>query len=66
MHEKKERLLGRFLAVQGKFEQLCRPLTAEEHRVQPIVEASPPWWSLMHTSWFYARNVLRELALDLD
>ena len=62
MHEKRERLLGRFLAVQGKFEQLCKPLTAEEHRVQPIVEASPPWWSVMHTSWFYARNILMELG----
>jgi hypothetical protein len=62
MDEKRERLLGRFLAVQGKFEQLCRPLTAEEHRIQPIVEASPPWWSIMHTAWFYARNILRELG----
>ena len=66
MHEKKKRLLGRFLAVQRKFEQLCRPLTAEEHRVQPIVEVSPPWWTIMHTSWFYARNVLRDRGEYLD
>ena len=66
MHEKKEWILGRFLAVQRKFEQLCRPLTAEEHRVQPIIEASPPWWSIMHTSWFYARNVLKELGEYLN
>jgi len=66
MPEKREQLLGRFLAVQGTFEALCRPLTAEEHRVQPIVEVSPPWWSVMHTSWFYARNILRELGEYLD
>jgi ergothioneine biosynthesis protein EgtB len=64
--EKREQLLGRFLAVQGTFEQLCRPLTAEEHRIQPVVEVSPPWWSVMHTSWFYARNILMELGEYLD
>ncbi len=62
MHGKKERLLKRFLDVQEKFECLCEPLTAEEHRIQPIVEASPPWWSVMHTAWFYARNILMELG----
>jgi ergothioneine biosynthesis protein EgtB len=62
MPEQREQLLGRFLAVQGTFEQLCRPLTAEEHRIQPVVEASPPWWSVMHTAWFYARNILNELG----
>ncbi len=62
MHEKKEMLLRRFLDVQEKFEQLCKPLTSEEHRIQPILEASPPWWSVMHTGWFYARNILREMG----
>jgi len=66
MPEKREQLLGRFLAVQGKFEHLCRPLTGEEHRVQPVVEVSPPWWSVMHTAWFYARNLLMELGEYLD
>jgi ergothioneine biosynthesis protein EgtB len=66
MAEKREVLLGRFLAVQGTFERLCRPLTAEEHRVQPVVEVSPPWWSVMHTAWFYARNILMELGEYLD
>ena len=66
MPEKREELLSRFLAVQSTFEDLCRPLTAEEHRVQPIVEVSPPWWSVMHTAWFYARNILMELGGYLD
>ena len=66
MHEKREQILGRFLAVRDKFDFLCRPLTAEEHRVQPIVEVSPPWWPIMHTSWFYARNILKEMGEYLD
>jgi ergothioneine biosynthesis protein EgtB len=66
MQQSREQLLERFLGVQGTFEHLCQPLTAEEHRVQPIVEASPPWWSIMHTSWFYARNILREMGAYQD
>jgi ergothioneine biosynthesis protein EgtB len=68
MRDKRERLLARFGEVQRQFAVLCKPLTVEEHRVQPIVEASPPWWSVMHTSWFYARNILQELGeyLPLD
>jgi ergothioneine biosynthesis protein EgtB len=62
MREKRELLLQRFLEVQEKFDLLCEPLTAEEFRIQPIVEASPPWWSVMHTGWFYARNILKEMG----
>ncbi len=62
MREKRESLLKRFVDVQGKFEQLCKPLTPEEHRIQPMVETSPPWWSVMHTGWFYARNILKEMG----
>ncbi|HEY6873243.1 MAG TPA: ergothioneine biosynthesis protein EgtB [Geobacteraceae bacterium] len=62
MREKRQRLLDRFVRVQDTFDALCAPLTPEEHRIQPITEASPPWWSVMHTGWFYARNILRELG----
>ena len=37
---------------------MCEPLTAEEHRIQPMADVSPPWWNLGHTSWFFVRNVL--------
>ena len=62
MQEIRELLLRRFLDTQEKFERLCQPLTSEEHRIQPIIEASPPWWSIMHTGWFYARNILAEIG----
>jgi ergothioneine biosynthesis protein EgtB len=62
MSENREFLLERFVDGQNKFEQLCEPLTSEEHRIQPIIEASPPWWAVMHTGWFYARNILMELG----
>ncbi len=38
--------------------EMCRPLDAEVFRIQPCEEASPPWWNLGHTSWFFARHVL--------
>ena len=68
MNEKRELLVRMFLDVQEKFDLLCEPLTSEEHRIQPISEASPPWWSVMHTGWFYARNILMEMGeyLPLD
>ncbi len=62
MEEKRQRLFVRFTLAQEKFGAFCAPLTGEEHRIQPITEASPPWWSVMHTSWFYARNILKELG----
>src|SRR5574340_645799 len=48
MQERRQRLFGRFTEAQEKFDALCAPLTGEEHRIQPITEASPPWWSVMH------------------
>lgn len=38
---------------------MCRPLSDEAYRLQPIEDVSPPWWNLGHTSWFFARNVLQ-------
>ncbi len=62
MQEKRDRLVRRFLDVQEKFDRMCEPLTSEEHRIQPMLEVSPPWWSVMHTGWFYARNILMEMG----
>ena len=41
---------------------MCASLTAEEYRLQPNQDVSPPWWNLGHTSWFFARNVLAPLG----
>jgi ergothioneine biosynthesis protein EgtB len=37
---------------------MCEGLSPDEFRRQPFEDASPPWWNLGHTSWFFARNVL--------
>ena len=41
---------------------MCCSLQREDFRVQPTEDASPPWWNLGHTSWFFARNVLAEFG----
>jgi ergothioneine biosynthesis protein EgtB len=62
-------LADQFRSVRRSSIDMCKPLSAEEYRIQPIAEVSPPWWNLGHTSWFFARNVLRRLGgeyLPLD
>jgi ergothioneine biosynthesis protein EgtB len=54
----REALLARFRRVRQASITMCRPLRAEDFRLQPIEEVSPPWWNLGHTSWFFVRNVL--------
>jgi len=54
-------LLERFRAVRQASIDMCRPLAAEDYRIQPAAEVSPPWWNLGHTSWFFARNLLLPL-----
>ena len=61
--------ITRFAQVREQSLAMCRPLSAEEYRLQPMEDVSPPWWNLGHTSWFFARNVLtpfggRRLPLD--
>jgi ergothioneine biosynthesis protein EgtB len=55
-------LRQRFLEVRQASLQMCEPLAAEEFRIQPVAEVSPPWWNLGHTSWFFARNLLQPLG----
>jgi ergothioneine biosynthesis protein EgtB len=45
---------------------MCRPLAAEEYRIQPVDEVSPPWWNLGHTSWFFVRNILQQFGGEHD
>jgi ergothioneine biosynthesis protein EgtB len=52
-------LSQRFLRVRALTTSLCEGLRPEDYRSQPEPEVSPPWWSLGHTSWFFARNLLQ-------
>ena len=55
---KRELWRERFRCVREASEAMCSSLSAEEYRLQPTEEVSPPWWNLGHTSWFFVRNVL--------
>jgi ergothioneine biosynthesis protein EgtB len=54
----REDLLGRLRATRKLSRDLCRPLKAEDYRIQSMPDVSPPWWNLGHTTWFFAKNVL--------
>jgi ergothioneine biosynthesis protein EgtB len=51
-------LLARYSETRGVSIELCRPLKAEDFRIQSMPDVSPPWWNLGHTSWFFAKNIL--------
>lgn len=56
--DRRATLTARFEATRALSVELCRPLSAEDYRIQSMPDVSPPWWNLGHTSWFFARNVL--------
>ena len=49
----------RFAAVRQHTQQLCAPLSPEDHVPQPVPEVSPPKWHLAHTSWFFEAMLLQ-------
>ena len=49
----------RYTYVRARTEQICSPLTPEDHVVQPIVDVSPPKWHLGHTTWFFETFILQ-------
>jgi formylglycine-generating enzyme required for sulfatase activity len=51
-------LADRFAAVRDRSRELCAPLSAEDHVVQPMPDASPAKWHLAHTTWFFEAFVL--------
>jgi len=54
----REALLARYRRTRALSVELCRPLKAEDFRIQSMPDVSPPWWNLGHTSWFFAKNIL--------
>lgn len=53
-------LLEKYLQTRKRSEDICKPLTIEDHVVQPVVDVSPPKWHLGHTTWFYEAFILGE------
>jgi ergothioneine biosynthesis protein EgtB len=51
-------LAERFAQVRRRTQLLCAPLSAEDHVVQPMPDASPAKWHLAHTTWFFEKFVL--------
>jgi len=52
-------LRQRYQQIRQISEQICAPLTTEDHQIQAIVETSPPKWHLAHVSWFFETFVLK-------
>jgi ergothioneine biosynthesis protein EgtB len=59
-------LLDKYRETRALSVELCRPLRAEDYRVQSMPDVSPPWWNLGHTSWFFAKNVLEPFGRSSD
>ena len=57
-------LLQKYLRTRNRSEEICKPLTIEDHVVQPVVDVSPPKWHLGHTTWFYEAFILCEHMPD--
>lgn len=55
----RQQLIARFRRVRAMTERLINPLAPEDFRIQSMLDVSPPYWNLGHTSWFFAQNVLR-------
>jgi ergothioneine biosynthesis protein EgtB len=56
-------LLDRYRQTRDLSVELCRPLRAEDYRIQSMPDVSPPWWNLGHTTWFFAKNILEPFGL---
>jgi ergothioneine biosynthesis protein EgtB len=59
----RRQLLDRYRRTRALSIELCRPLKAEDYRVQSMPDVSPPWWNLGHTSWFFAKNILEPFGM---
>ena len=57
-------LATRFAAVRQRTLALCAPLSAEDHVVQAMADASPAKWHLAHTTWFFETFVVPGAPFD--
>ncbi|MCR9143409.1 MAG: ergothioneine biosynthesis protein EgtB [bacterium] len=57
-------LANRYRSVRAYTEQICAPLEAEDHVIQPHPDVSPPKWHLGHTTWFFESFLLERFAPD--
>lgn len=53
------KLPERYSSVRNRTEEICSPLSVEDHGMQPVVDVSPPKWHLAHTTWFFETFVLK-------
>ncbi|MGH8600216.1 MAG: ergothioneine biosynthesis protein EgtB [Burkholderiales bacterium] len=58
----REEWAGRFAAVRGRTESLCKSLEIDDFQIQSTVDVSPPKWHLAHVTWFFETFLLGEFA----
>ncbi len=55
-------LIQYFQRVRNVTEDICAPLTVEDHVIQPVMDVSPPKWHMGHTSWFFEAMFLSKMV----
>jgi ergothioneine biosynthesis protein EgtB len=59
-----EALRERYSEVRNTSMRITRDLSAEDHMLQSMPDASPVKWHLAHTTWFYETFILQPHARD--
>lgn len=54
----KSSLPARYDAIRNATIDICKPLSHEDHVVQPVIFVSPPKWHLAHSTWFFENFIL--------
>ena len=54
-----KQLREKFLRTRKLSEHLSNLLTADDHMLQSMPDASPTKWHLAHTSWFFDTFILK-------
>lgn len=55
----RESITENYKSVRDYTEGIFKPLKTEDYSAQPILETSPPKWSLGHTTWFFETFILK-------